>query len=64
LSAEGGGAEGGFAGLRLAGMEEPVGKNRLPVDPIMKALLDREREKAVRVYRELKEQRYNDKASS
>ncbi|GAA6010751.1 hypothetical protein JCM11491_002929 [Sporobolomyces phaffii] len=56
-------AEGGFAGLRLAGMEEPVGKNRLPVDPIMKALLDREREKAVRIYRELKEQRFADKAS-
>jgi hypothetical protein len=56
LGAESGG---GFAGLRLAGMEEPVGKNRLPVDPMMKALLDKEREKAVRIYRELKEQKFN-----
>ncbi|GAA5969878.1 hypothetical protein JCM3765_002925 [Sporobolomyces pararoseus] len=56
-----GNSESGFAGLRLAGMEEPVGKNRLPVDPIMKALLDKEREKAVRIYRELKEQKFNQK---
>ncbi|GAA5910731.1 uncharacterized protein JCM6883_000295 [Sporobolomyces salmoneus] len=55
------GGGGGFEGLRLAGMEEPVGKNRLPVDPIMKALLDREREKAVRIYRELKEQKFAEK---
>lgn len=61
--AEGAGG-GGFAGLRLAGMEEPVGKHRLPVDPVMKALLDREREKAVRVYRELKEQKYKEKVQN
>lgn len=48
--------------MRIAGMEEPVGKNRLPVDPVMKALLDREREKAVSIYRELKEQKFAEKA--
>ncbi|GAA5878928.1 hypothetical protein JCM16303_007235 [Sporobolomyces ruberrimus] len=56
------GTAGGFGSMRIAGMEEPVGKNRLPVDPVMKALLDREREKAVRIYRELKEQKFAEKA--
>ncbi|GAA5820441.1 hypothetical protein JCM10212_006119 [Sporobolomyces blumeae] len=44
----------GGGAMRIAGAEEPVGRSRLPVDPIMKAMLDREREKAVRTYRELK----------
>ncbi|GAA5928299.1 uncharacterized protein JCM15063_003843 [Sporobolomyces koalae] len=50
--------------LRLAGMEEPVGRHRLPVDPVMKALLDRERERAVQTYRELKEKKLADAAAS
>jgi len=47
--------------MRIAGMEEPVGRSRLPVDPVMKALLDRERERAVKTYRELKEKKLAEK---
>lgn len=39
------------------GVDAPVGSSRLPVNPAMKALLDAERERAVRMYRELKEKR-------
>ena len=49
--------------MRIAGMEEPVGRSRLPIDPVMKALLDRERERAVKTYRELKEKKLAEKTS-
>ncbi|GAA5989716.1 hypothetical protein JCM10908_000605 [Rhodotorula pacifica] len=43
--------------FRLAGAEAPVGSSRLPINPAMKAMMDAERERAVRMYRELKEKR-------
>ncbi|GAA5860982.1 hypothetical protein JCM8547_007996 [Rhodosporidiobolus lusitaniae] len=49
-------------GFRMKGAEEPVGSSRLPINPAMKALLDAERERAVRMYRELKEKKEQGKA--
>ncbi|GAA5907860.1 hypothetical protein JCM5296_005804 [Sporobolomyces johnsonii] len=53
---------GAGAGFRLAGAEERVGSSRLPVNPAMKALLDQERERAVRMYRELREKKDKEKS--
>ncbi|CEQ40401.1 SPOSA6832_02045 [Sporobolomyces salmonicolor] len=53
---------GAGAGFRLASAEEPVGSSRLPVNPAMKALLDQERERAVRMYRELREKKDKEKS--
>lgn len=47
--------------FRLAGAEAPVGSSRLPINPAMKAMMDAERERAVKMYRELKEQREQEK---
>ncbi|GAA5970981.1 hypothetical protein JCM11641_004534 [Rhodosporidiobolus odoratus] len=47
--------------FRLKGAEEPLGRSRLPVDPAMKALMDAERQRAVKMYRELKEKKEQDK---
>ncbi|GAA5906014.1 hypothetical protein JCM6882_003536 [Rhodosporidiobolus microsporus] len=56
-------SEGGpVGGYRLKGAEEAVGSSRLPINPAMKALLDQERERAVRMYRELKEKKEKERA--
>ncbi|GAA5861591.1 hypothetical protein JCM3774_002638 [Rhodotorula dairenensis] len=55
----GGGSSGTF---RLAGAEAPVGSSRLPINPAMKAMMDAERERAVKMYRELKEKREQERA--
>ncbi|BGP39764.1 hypothetical protein JCM10450v2_003734 [Rhodotorula kratochvilovae] len=47
---------------RLAGAEAPVGSSRLPINPAMKKLLDAERERAVKMYRELKEKREKERS--
>ncbi|GAA5939465.1 hypothetical protein JCM3775_001722 [Rhodotorula graminis] len=52
------------AGAGKGGVEAPVGSSRLPINPAMKALLDQERERAVRMYRELKEKREQAKHGS
>jgi len=46
------------------GVDAPVGSSRLPINPAMKALLDQERERAVRMYRELKEKREQGKGGA
>ncbi|GAA5997826.1 uncharacterized protein JCM10292_006839 [Rhodotorula paludigena] len=51
----------GQGSFKLAGAEAPVGSSRLPINPAMKALLDAERERAVKMYRQLKEQREAEK---
>ncbi|GAA5825802.1 hypothetical protein JCM11251_000375 [Rhodosporidiobolus azoricus] len=62
-SAGGVNSEGGpVGGYRLKGAEEAVGSSRLPINPAMKALLDKERERAVKMYRELKEKKEQEKA--
>ncbi|GAA6051367.1 hypothetical protein JCM3770_004505 [Rhodotorula araucariae] len=48
--------------VRLAGVEAPVGSSRLPINPAMKKLLDAERERAVKMYRELKEKREQERS--
>ncbi|GAA5856026.1 hypothetical protein JCM9279_003380 [Rhodotorula babjevae] len=58
------GASGKGKGKGKGGIEAPVGSSRLPINPAMKALLDQERERAVRMYRELKEKREQDKGGS
>ena len=49
--------QGAGASAKGKGVDAPVGSSRLPINPAMKALLDQERERAVRMYRELKEKR-------
>ncbi|GAA5909263.1 hypothetical protein JCM8208_005626 [Rhodotorula glutinis] len=51
-------------GKSKGGVEAPVGSSRLPINPAMKALLDQERERAVRMYRELKEKREQAKGTT
>lgn len=48
--------------FKLAGPDAPVGSSRLPINPAMKAMLDAERERAVKMYRQLKEQREKERA--
>ncbi|BGP15871.1 hypothetical protein JCM10213_005643 [Rhodosporidiobolus nylandii] len=56
-------SEGGSAGgSTMNGAEAPVGSSRLPVNPAMKALLDAERERAVKMYRELKEKKEKERS--
>lgn len=52
---------GGMPTFRMKGAEEAVGHSRLPIDPAMKMLLDAERERAVKMYRELKEKKEKEK---
>lgn len=52
----------GSGTFRLAGAEAPVGSSRLPINPAMKAMMDAERERAVKMYRELKEKREQERA--
>lgn len=53
---------GGSGTFRLAGAETPVGSSRLPINPAMKAMMDAERERAIKMYRELKEKREQERA--
>jgi hypothetical protein len=55
---------GGMPTFRMKGAEEAVGHSRLPIDPAMKMLLDAERERAVKMYRELKEKKEKEKAKA
>ena len=55
-------ASGGSGSFRLAGAETPVGSSRLPINPAMKAMMDAERERAIKMYRELKEKREQERA--
>ncbi|KAG0658043.1 hypothetical protein C6P46_006104 [Rhodotorula mucilaginosa] len=52
----------GSGSFRLAGAETPVGSSRLPINPAMKAMMDAERERAIKMYRELKEKREQERA--
>ncbi|BGP24377.1 hypothetical protein Rt10032_c03g1502 [Rhodotorula toruloides] len=49
---------------KLAGPDTPVSSSRLPINPAMKAMLDAERERAVKMYRQLKEQRDKERAKT
>ncbi|GAA6013002.1 hypothetical protein JCM10207_008409 [Rhodosporidiobolus poonsookiae] len=49
-------------GFRLSSAEAPVGSSRLPVNAAMKAMLDAERERAVKMYRELKEKKEKERS--
>lgn len=50
--------------FRLAGADAPVGSSRLPVNPAMKAMIDAERQRAIKTYRELKEKREQERRES
>lgn len=51
-------------GKNAVGVNEPLPASRMPVSAAVKAMMEKERERAVAAYRQLKEQREQDKQSS